>query len=174
MRRPALIGLSTLTLLAATATAGCGSTAARRYEETGLDVTFEIPPRFSILHRMPVARTTGVPADTAAIGAGQGNRIVVSRYNLRVTATEENLPRIKPEIDAVVGQLAGRRVRGRRVEFGGLPGYEYRLTAPPVADRIVVLFRGGTEYLVRCGSTPKRRDDVAEACDAVLSSLRPV
>jgi hypothetical protein len=91
-----------------------------------------------------------------------------------VTVTEENLPRIRPEVDAVVGQLAGRRVRGRRVEFDDLPGYEYRGARPVATGRIVVLFHGGTEYLVSCRSTAKRRDEVAKAGDAVLASLRPV
>jgi hypothetical protein len=49
--------------------------------------------------------------------------ILVSRYDLRRPVTAANVGGVKAEVDGVIAGLAGKHVPGRRVDFGGLPGY---------------------------------------------------
>jgi hypothetical protein len=77
-------------------------------------------------------------------------------------------------VDRVIGQLAGRAVNGRRIEYGGLPGYEYaiRLAKPTGAEsRMAVLFDGATEYLVNCQSTPSKRSRLETGCRRALDTI---
>jgi hypothetical protein len=78
-------------------------------------------------------------------------------------------------VDAVIKGLAGRGVAGRRVTFGGLPGYQYRvpLRAPwGGISRLFVLFDGPVEYFFNCQSTPETRAVLDGACDQALGSLK--
>lgn len=70
---------------------------------------------------------------------------------------------MKPEVDGVIAGLAGRHVPGRRVDFGGLPGYGYRvLLGSPSGgvSRLYVLFDGQVEYFFNCQSTPETRAEL--------------
>jgi hypothetical protein len=74
----------------------------------------------------------------------------------------------------VISRLAGRRVSGRRVEYGGLPGYEYVIDVESPAQgrsRMAVLFDRATEYLINCQSTPSNRGAVEAACRKALQTL---
>ncbi|MBA3718036.1 MAG: hypothetical protein H0W87_07415, partial [Actinobacteria bacterium] len=77
--------------------------------------------------------------------------------------------------DRTVSQVAGRQVSGTRVEYGGLPGYEYDVdvsTPPGGHSRLLLLFHGKSEYEINCQWTGKR-DEVAKGCDTVLRTLKP-
>jgi hypothetical protein len=88
--------------------------------------------------------------------------------------TDENVDAVKWEVDGVIKSLAGRAVAGRRVEYGGLPGYEYRvpLTSPSGGvSRLFVLFDRQVEYFFNCQSTPETRVELDGACDQALKTL---
>jgi hypothetical protein len=75
----------------------------------------------------------------------------------------------------VIKNLAGRPIQGRRVRFGGLPGYSYRvrLGAPKGGvSRLFVLFDQQVEYFFNCQSTPAARLQLENACDEALHTLR--
>jgi hypothetical protein len=77
-------------------------------------------------------------------------------------------------VDSVISKLAGKRVDGREVEYGGLPGYEYAVSLTKPANgltRFVVLFDQATEYLLNCQSTPPKRSKVEDACRQALDTL---
>lgn len=68
----------------------------------------------------------------------------------------------------MIAGLAGRRVPGRRVDFGGLPGYAYRVrpgSPSGAVSRLYVLFDGQVEYFFNCQSTPEARPELDGACD---------
>jgi hypothetical protein len=165
-------------LLVVGASACGGSGGGGRYEESGFDITFKIPHGFSIAHDISVAKSAGANAvDQAAVQVDKTDLIIFQRYNLHVTITSANVSRYKGAVDQVIGSLAGHRVSGHPVEYGGLPGYEYVIAVsnPPQGEsRIAVLFDNDVEYLVNCQSTPAQRDKVDKACTDVLNSLKTV
>lgn len=150
----------------------------RRYEETGLNITFTIPRGFHIGHDLSISRSSGANAvDQAAIALDQDNLIIVQRYNLATKVTSRNLSRFKAEVDEVVSGLAGEPVSGRLVSYGGLPGYEYVIGLRNPRDgssRLAVLFDNEVEYLLNCQSTPSRRVKIDRNCPLVLKSIRRV
>jgi hypothetical protein len=174
MRRPLAIVLGVAAIgLGLTACAGSGG---GRYEETGLNITFKIPRGFHVAHDITVTKSAGASAvDEAGIALDTNNLIIVQRYNLNTTINAGNLAKYKGAVDKVVGSLAGRKVSGRQVEHGGLPGYEYviKVANPPQGEsRMAVLFDNNVEYLVNCQSTPDKRDKIEKGCRTVLDSIQ--
>ena len=174
MRRSALIlaGAAAFVLGAA----GCGGNRGdRTFDERGFGITFTYPSAFKKTDKVSFSRSAGgASVARAAVALDRDNAIVVTRYALRASVTKDNLARFKPEVDGVVGQLAGKPVSGRRVAYGGLPGYEYSIAISKPANgasRLVLLFGGRTEYLINCQSTPSRRAAVEQACTQALGSL---
>jgi hypothetical protein len=169
------------TLAAAALLAGCGgsSTASdpstSRFVEHGFQITFRYPTALKtaddlILHGTAGARDTA----RAGIGLDRDNVILVSRYDLRRPVTTANVGEVKPEVDRVIRSLAGRPVDGRAVDFGGLPGYAYRvpLGVPRGGvSRLFVLFDRQVEYFFNCQSTPASRAVLDGACDEALHTL---
>jgi hypothetical protein len=176
MRRIALLSLGVVALLFGVS--ACGGGGGGRYEESGLNVTFKIPGGFHIAHDIQVSKSAGAPsADQAAVGVDRDNLIIVQRYNLRREITAANVANFKGEVDDVIAKLAGKKVSGHQVEYGGLPGYEYVIPVAKPAQgesRLAVLFDGATEYLINCQSTPAQRDKVEKGCRTVLDSLEHV
>jgi len=149
----------------------------RTFDADGIGITFRYPATFKPVGNVTFSQSAGAePKARAGVRLDRVNVIVVSRYDLRAKITKKNLARFKSEVDGVIGRLAGKRVDGREVEYGGLPGYEYAISlkAPPNGrSRLAVLFDDTTEYLVNCQSTPEKRQAVAAACRRALDSLKP-
>src|SRR4051794_10375444 len=158
--------------------AACGGGGSSRYEETGFDITWAIPGGFHIAHDLTIAKSAGANAvDQAAVAIDTDNLIIVQRYNLNVGITSDNLSNFKGEVDNVIGNLAGKKVSGHEVEYGGLPGYEYVINVSEPAQgqsRLAVLFDDKVEYLINCQSTPADRDKIEKGCRKVLDSLKTV
>jgi hypothetical protein len=148
----------------------------KSFNVEGIGVTFKYPPDFKLYRKISFQKSAGSQtAARGAVGADKVNLIIVSRYNLRVAITAQNLARVKAEVDSVIGQVANRTVSGRRVQYGGLPGYEYKfsLTSPARGvSRMAVLFDRATEYLINCQSTPAKRTVLDQACSKALATLR--
>ena len=171
MRRVLL--LSGLVLLLSTAAYAAGD---RSFAVRGIGITFKYSSDFKLVRKLSFQKSAGAQAAArGAVALDDVNLIIVSRYDLRASVTAAKLPRFKHEIDLVIGKLAGKRVSGRRVEHGGLPGYEYAIALSRPANavsRMVVLFDGATEYLINCQSTPPRRAALREACRKALQTIR--
>jgi len=147
----------------------------RRFKRQGFDITFTYPAFLWDSPELVFGGTVG-PHDSARAGVGinKANVILVNRYDLRRPVTEGNVAAVKSEVDGVIKSLAGRPVPGRRVEFGGLPGYAYRvpLASPDGGvSRLFVLFDRQVEYFFNCQSTPESRAELDGACDQALKTL---
>jgi hypothetical protein len=168
----ALTGVVALAL-ALPAYAGRGD---KTFEADGIGITFKYPSSFKPAKTVTVHKSAGSKAVArGAVALDKLNLITVSRYDLRVAITAKNLGRFKGEVDSVIGQLARKRVSGRRVDHGGLPGYEYviSLSKPERAvSRMSVLFDGAVEYLLNCQSTPPKRAELEAGCRKALSTLK--
>lgn len=175
-RRIVLLCLAIVVLAAAVGCGGGDDSGSETFEEDDFAITFEHPSTFSEIDDVSIASTAGAAsrADSAR-GLDERNLILVSSYNLQVAVDEENLAQVQEELDAVLSQAAKQELSGARVEFGGLPGYEYTFdleTDPPVRSRFVALFDGMTEYTINCQSTSERRDEMDAACQQALETLR--
>jgi hypothetical protein len=174
MRRsaPLLLGAAALLL----ATSACGGGGDKTFNTDGIGVTFTYPSSFKRITKISFQQSAGAPAAARdAVALDHDNLISVSRYDLKVPITSQNLATYKGEVDAIIGQLAGRRISGRRVEYGGLPGYEYEISLTRPANglsRMAVLFDRATEYLINCQSTPSKRDQVEAGCRKALDTLK--
>ncbi len=178
-------GVVLIGVVFATIVAGCGGGSSsfsdgsdggsQRFERQGFDITFTYPASLKEADDLIFGSTAG-SADSARAGVGinKANVILVSRYDLRRPVTANNVDAVKTEVDGVIKSLAGRSVPGRRVDFGGLPGYAYRvpLTSPSGGvSRLFVLFDRQVEYFFNCQSTPETRAELDGACDEALKTL---
>jgi hypothetical protein len=148
----------------------------RIFKRRGFGITFTYPAYLWDSPELDFGGTAGA-ADTARAGIGinKANVILVNRYDLRRAVTQENLAGVKWEVDGVIKSLAGRPVPGKRVEYGGLPGYAYLVPLTEPSDgvsRVFVLFDRKVEYFFNCQSTPETRDQLDGACDQALKTLQ--
>jgi len=171
-------------LFATVVVAGCGGQSVSngaagsgdvRFQRQGFDITFTYPGTLKEADDLVFGGTAGA-SDTgrAGVGINKANVILVNRYDLRRPVTDKNVDSVKWEVDGVIKSLAGRTVAGRRVQYGGLPGYEYRvpLTSPSGGvSRLFVLFDQQVEYFFNCQSTPETRIELDGACDQALKTL---
>lgn len=174
MRRSVLFVLGAAAL-AGLAGCGGGGGGDKSFDQDGIGITFKYPSRFKETRDVSFGQSAGAPAAArGAVTLDTDNVITVSRYDLKLAIAKNNLAKFKSEVDNVIGQLAGKPVSGREVEYGGLPGYEYAIELGKPASglsRMAVLFDRATEYLINCQSTPPKRDTVDEACRKALDTL---
>jgi hypothetical protein len=183
MRRGTLLAALAVAIVGA-AGAGCGGSSsepaqetanAARFERSGFDITFDYPLDFRPDDNLRFASTAGKRhSASTAVGLDRENVIVVSRYDLMRPVTAQNIAGVKAEVDDVITKLAGKQHSGRRVDYGGLPGYAYsvRLSSPEEGlSRVYVLFDDDVEYFLNCQSTPDVRYVLDAACRQALDTL---
>jgi hypothetical protein len=167
--------LAGLVLAAAFAVAGCGGYGDKTFDVDQIGVKFKYSPSFHTIEDINFGQSAGAKAAAqAGVALDKVNAIILSRYDLNVTIDKDNLAKFKGEVDQVISQLAGHRVSGREVEYGGLPGYEYVIDVknpPQGQSRMAVLFDQATEYLINCQSTPSDRDEIEAGCRKALDTL---
>ncbi len=172
-RRVACIGHAAALL--AVAWGGSASGGSKTFDEKGFAITFKYPSSFETATSITFAkRAGGAAVDRKGMGLDAYNLIIVSRFQLRVSVTSANVAQVRNESDRLFSQVFGKRLHGRRIVIGGLPGYEYRgaLSKPPQGrSRIEVLFDRKVEYTVSCQSTPKRRAELDRGCQQALRTL---
>jgi hypothetical protein len=164
-------------LVLATALAGCGggSGGDKTFDNENIGITFKYSPRFHPITDINFGQTAGANAAAqSGVALDMVNALIVSRYDLNVNIDKANLPKFKSEVDNVISRLAGHRVSGKEVEYGGFPGYEYVIDVknpPQGQSRMAVLFDRATEYLINCQSTPTNRAKIEEGCRKALDTL---
>jgi hypothetical protein len=177
MRRTGLLLLGIFALAIEAVGCGGGGSSDKSFDVDGIGITFKYPSDFKPIKNISFGQSAGADAAArAGISVDTVNAITVSRYDLKVPITKDNLAKFKAEVDSVISQLAGKRVNGREVEYGGLPGYEYTISLTrPVRglSRLEVLFDRATEYLFNCQSAPAKRSKVEDACRKALDTLQP-
>jgi hypothetical protein len=147
-----------------------------QFQRQGFDITFQYPVTLKEADDLAFGSTAG-SADSARAGVGinKANVILVSRYDLHRPVTAGNVVGVKAEVDGVIKSLAGKPVPGHRVDYGGLPGYAYKvpLGSPSGGvSRLFVLFDEKVEYFFNCQSTPETRVELDGACNQALETLR--
>ena len=176
MGRRSTLFLAGLSLAAALAVAGCGGGGGdKTFDNKNIGITFKYSPSFHPITNINFGQSAGAKAAAqSGVAIDKVNALIISRYDLAVNINKDNLSKFKSEVDNVISQLAGRRVSGQEVEYGGLPGYEYVINVkdpPHGQSRMAVLFDQATEYLINCQSTPTARDKVEEGCRKALDTL---
>jgi len=166
--------------------AGCGGSDEKKddggedggqktFESPGFEVTFKYPDTLTPNGNVNFDREAGGDATTTkALGLDKFNLISIQRYGLKKAVTKENIDATKPEIDRLFSRLGGRKANGKKIEVGGLPGFEFTIdlkTPTENRTRASVLFDGNTEYLVNCQSTAAKRAELQKACNTVLESF---
>ncbi len=180
-------GVVLIGVLFATIVAGCGGGGGSSslgdgsgagnatFQRQGFDITFSYPATLKEADDLKFGSTAGAQDSArAGVGINKANVILVNRYDLRRPVTDANVGAVKAEVDGVIRSLAGHAILGHRVDFGGLPGYAYRvpLGSPSGGvSRLFVLFDNQVEYFFNCQSTPETRVELDDACNQALKSL---
>jgi hypothetical protein len=179
--------MTAITLLLAVAwLSGCGSKSYNTYAAHG--VSFHYPKAWA------PAESRGVTAKSsggvwtemlAPKGAGvTADIIIFTEFRAPVALTEKNLAASADSITASIAQMArqagGSLLAGpTRVTMGGLPGYEFRITAKTPsgrlsASRLVIVWNGKTEYSLNCqhDANGSRADEIDRGCKLIVDSFK--
>lgn len=156
--------------------AGCGgSSGPSTFHSDGIHVTFRIPDGFKKASDVTIAQQAGQASAHDGVLLDEHNGIFLLAYPLRKTIDASNVSLAKPELDRALSSLTGKAESGRRVEYGGLPGYEYTAEVSSPANghsRLVFLFNGKQEVEINCQWIDKQAE-VAKGCDTALRTLKP-
>jgi hypothetical protein len=176
MVRRSTLFLALLALAATLGVAGCGGGGDKTFDNENIGINFKYSPDFHPITDIDFGQTAGAKAAAqAGVALDKVNALIVSRYDLNVDIDKDNLSKFRREVDNVISQVAGHRVSGREVEYGGLPGYEYVINVkdpPQGQSRMAVLFDQATEYLINCQSTPTDRGKIEKGCRKALDTLQ--
>ncbi len=189
-RHPCLLLLALALVVSLGALAGCGSND-REYKGHG--VSFRYPRDWAPAkpEGVNVKTSNGVwtkmfsPTSAANDPAGTTADIVlITEFETSVAVTEENLAASAASITASIKHVAqkagGSLLAGpKEVTMGGLPGYEYRISAKTSrgrksASRLVIVWNGATEYSLNCqhlvGGT--RAAEIERGCKMIVGSFK--
>jgi hypothetical protein len=151
------------------------SIAERTFGDPRFGLTFTYP---ALLRESEATRGAvgDEPLARAVLGLDQDNGILVSKYELNVAVTHENMPDVLAELNELVTKLSGMAVAGTAFDVAGFPAVryeEFRLAEPVNGrSRLVFLFDGTTQYQLNCQWTPAKRVTLNQACDKMLSTLQ--
>ena len=130
------------------------------------------------------------PSPDPQQGTNQRSQDVVGLDDLNiVSVTELSVPQAEQGTsawsDEMVSRFADAFVESgidvksgpQRVRLGGAKGLRWNISQPSgvgyVLDTtLVVMFRGETEYFIRCQHTSERAPEMNRGCDQVLTSFR--
>jgi hypothetical protein len=125
------------------------------------------------------------PTAAAKDPAGTTADIVfITEFQTSVAVTKKSLAASADSITATIAQVAekagGSVLAGpTEVTMGGLPGYEYRISAETIKgrkseSRLVIVWNGTTEYSLNCqhlvGGTLS--DEIERGCKMVVESFK--
>jgi len=151
----------------------------RTFSAPGMAIHFEYPAGFHAVALAPSRRTAGnnSRATHSAVALGAYDLLIVSRYpNLKYPVTAANITAVKPQFDAVIGQVLGRHVSGRVGTAGGLPAIFWPrepVAGLPVSATVMIVnaFVGKDEYELQCQATPQHLGAIKAACQEMIATL---
>jgi hypothetical protein len=127
----------------------------------------------------PRRRTAGSTARAthSAIAIGEYDLLIVSRYpGLRIPVTARNTAAVKPQFDAGISRVLGRKVGGKVGMAARLPAIFW--PREPVVGlsvkatvMIAKLFVGRDEYELQCQANPAGREAIDAGCRETLATL---
>ncbi|HYT29222.1 MAG TPA: hypothetical protein VEN82_00450 [Actinomycetota bacterium] len=168
-------GAAVAALLALTACGGGTST----FNAHG--VSFDYPGGWKALSALTVPATqSGSSRD--AVGIDPSDSVVLVISQVKVPVTPANISAVQQTIAQALSQGASRTggivsEQPSALTVDGLPGFQMRirgvrLAGVQVDSRFVVAFKGSTEYLFNCESTPSHTDEVEKGCQQVIDSFK--
>ena len=147
-----------------------------QFRENGFDITFQYPATMRLTDDVTAQRNAGAPPSTddkiVALELDNDNLIAIQRIALRHAVRIESLPDVKPEADAVVASLDPNAEPGVPGMTGGFPSLEYQITTGAKQSRYVIIFDNAVEYVLNFQFTPQHHQDIIDASNIVLHSLR--
>jgi hypothetical protein len=111
--------------------------------------------------------------------------VIIAGYHIPISITKKNIGRYKGLVrlstQNLLAQVGGTLVSGPvRTKLGKLPAYRLDATATvlnnPVEVRMVIGFRGHSEYFVNCQNTQDgpQSADIKSGCDQITQTFRLV
>ncbi|MGD0165802.1 MAG: hypothetical protein ABSC51_00730 [Gaiellaceae bacterium] len=168
--------------------AGCGtSTAKGNHTFSGHGVSFHYPRSWKqvTLAGESAQNAGGTWTETfQPPSSSKADVLFVSQYQTPVAITEKTLStyakNVTASVENVASQAGGSVLAGpTQVSMGGLPGYEYRISAKTIhgfssESRILLVWNGTTEYYLNCqhqtgGSSAK---EIERGCKMVIESFK--
>jgi hypothetical protein len=149
------------------------------FSAPGMAIQFQYPAQFRAVALAPSRRIAGstTRATHSAVAIGEYDLLIVSRYpGLRYPVTAANVRAVKPQFDAVLSRVLGRKVRGTVGAVGGLPAIFWpreRVVGLPVKATVMIVnvFVGKDEYELQCQATPAHLATIEVACHEMLATL---
>ena len=149
------------------------------FNAPGMAIHFQYPASFRAVRLAPSRRTAGSAARAthSAIAIGEYDLLIISRYpGLRIPVTARNIAAVKPQFDAGISRVLGRKVSGRVGTTGGLPAIFWPrepVVGLPVKATVTIanVFVGRDEYELQCQATPAGLDAIDAACREMLATL---
>ena len=171
-----------LALAAALALSACGGddsddSSPKTFSNDAYPFTFEYPGSLVETSDVSVDQNlgSGQANDNVGLGLTESDLILLQHVTLNAQVTQDDFDAVKKQFDQLISQVQPG-ASGTAGETGGFPSITYEdVPAPSVQDgtsKITFLFEGDNEYLINCQSTPDRSDEIASACDQVLSTLK--
>ncbi|MHB8059345.1 MAG: hypothetical protein ACYDHO_00735 [Gaiellaceae bacterium] len=185
-----LLALLALAVVLATA-AGCGSGGDREFKGHG--ISFNYPSDWAPAESQgaKVKTSSGLwtemfaPSAAAKDAGGTTADIVfLTEFETSVAVTKKSLAASASSITASVAQVAkkagGALLGGPSVvTMGGMPGYEYRISAETIKgrkseSRLVIVWNGKTEYSLNCQHlvSGTRADEIEKGCKMIVDSFK--
>lgn len=145
----------------------------------GMAIRFQYPAQFRAVALAPSRRIAGstTRATHSAVAIGEYDLLIVSHYpGLRYPVTAANVSAVKPQFDAVLSSVLGRKVHGTVGAAGGLPAIFWpreRVAGLPVKATVMIVnvFVGKDEYELQCQATPAHLVTIEAACREMLATL---
>lgn len=178
-RRPIVLAGTILALLVAAAVA---VGLARGGEQTfdGSGVSFRFPDGWEPFPGASFA-ATGRELSRTVLGLDERNAVLVATYRLNTDITAASFATLKPEIvesiERLVADAGGRVLEGPAdLTLDGMPALRFEVAIPAddgvrLTSRLVVAFRGDTEYWLNCRHDAEHAQEILDGCDLIVRTF---
>jgi hypothetical protein len=185
-----LVSLLTLAVSVG-ALAGCGGSKGREYKGHGISFRYPHDWAPAKSRGFKVKTSSGLwteifsPTAAAKDPTGTTADIVsITKFRTPVAVTKKSLAASVDNITASVAQVAARAngsllAGPTEVTMGGLPGYEYRISAETVRgrkskSRLVIVWDGANEYSLNCQHlvAGTRANEIERGCKMIVGSFK--
>jgi hypothetical protein len=149
------------------------------FSASGMAIHFQYPAQFRAVALAPSRRIAGstTRATHSAVAIGEFDLLIVSRYpGLKYPVTTSNIRTLKPQFDAVLSKVLGRKLRGTVRSVGGLPAIFWPrepVVGLPVKATVMIVnvFLGRNEYELQCQATSAHLATIESACHEMLATF---